>query len=51
LAALAHRDSPFKDTPGPSLNSLIKLLSMVSVVFAGVIVKYAPLVSSWLGLG
>ncbi len=41
---------PFKDTSGPSLNILIKLMSMVSVVFAGVIVKYAPLVSDWLGL-
>lgn len=29
---------PFKDTTGPSLNILIKLMSMVSVVFAGVIV-------------
>lgn len=32
---------PFKDTSGPSLNILIKLMSMVSVVFAGFIVKYA----------
>jgi len=31
---------PFKDTSGPSLNILIKLMSMVSVVFAGVIIKY-----------
>jgi K(+)-stimulated pyrophosphate-energized sodium pump len=29
---------PFKDTAGPSLNILIKLMSMVSVVFAGLIV-------------
>jgi len=28
---------PFKDTCGPSLNILIKLMSMVSVVFAGLI--------------
>ncbi len=42
---------PFKDTSGPSLNILIKLMSMVSVVFAGVIVKYAPQISSWLGMG
>ncbi len=28
---------PFKDTSGPSLNILIKLMSMVSVVFAGLI--------------
>ncbi len=42
---------PFKDTSGPSLNILIKLMSMVSVVFAGLIVKYAPQISEWLGLG
>ena len=29
---------PFKDTAGPSLNILMKLMSMVSVVFAGLIV-------------
>ena len=34
---------PFKDTAGPSLNILIKLMSMVSVVFAGLIVKYGDL--------
>ena len=28
---------PFKDTAGPSVNILIKLLSMVSIVFAGLI--------------
>jgi K(+)-stimulated pyrophosphate-energized sodium pump len=27
---------PFKDTSGPSLNILIKLMSMVSIVMAGV---------------
>ena len=32
---------PFKDTSGPALNILIKLMSMVSVVFAGLIVRYA----------
>ena len=42
---------PFKDTSGPSLNILIKLMSMVSVVFAGIIVKFAPVIGSWLGFG
>ncbi len=37
---------PFKDTSGPSLNILIKLMSMVSVVFAGVIVFVYPKVSA-----
>jgi len=32
---------PFKDTTGPSLNILIKLMSMVSIVFAGLIVNYS----------
>jgi K(+)-stimulated pyrophosphate-energized sodium pump len=32
---------PFKDTSGPSLNILIKLMSMVSVVFAGLVVFFA----------
>jgi K(+)-stimulated pyrophosphate-energized sodium pump len=42
---------PFKDTSGPSLNILIKLMTMVSVVFSGVIVKLAPQVAAWLHLG
>lgn len=41
---------PFKDTSGPSLNILIKLMSMVSVVFAGLIAKYGGTFSSWLGI-
>ncbi|VAX41713.1 Pyrophosphate-energized proton pump [hydrothermal vent metagenome] len=41
---------PFKDTSGPSLNILIKLISIVSVVFAGLIVAYGPIISSLLGL-
>lgn len=31
---------PFKDTSGPAINILIKLLSMVSIVFASVVVKF-----------
>ncbi len=42
---------PFKDTSGPSLNILIKLISLVSVVFAGVVVKYSPWVMEALGIG
>ncbi len=34
---------PFKDTSGPSLNILIKLMSMVSIVFASFIIKNALL--------
>ena len=32
---------PFKDTSGPSINILIKLLSMVSIVFAAFIMQYS----------
>ena len=42
---------PCKDTSGPSLNILIKLMTMVSVVFSGVVVKFAPVISGWLHLG
>lgn len=41
---------PFKDTSGPSLNILIKLISIVSVVFAGLIVKFGPILGSAIGL-
>ncbi|MBQ6543714.1 MAG: sodium-translocating pyrophosphatase [Clostridia bacterium] len=34
---------PFKDTSGPSINILIKLLSMVSIVFAALVVKFSIL--------
>lgn len=32
---------PFKDTSGPSLNILIKLMSMVSIVMAGLTVSWS----------
>jgi len=41
---------PFKDTSGPSLNILIKLISIVSVVFAGLTVAYGPIIGSFIGL-
>jgi Na+/H+-translocating membrane pyrophosphatase len=43
---------PFKDTSGPSLNILIKLMSMASVVFAGLITAFgngAGLIQLWFG--
>ena len=41
---------PFKDTSGPSLNILLKLMAIVSVVFAGVVVNYSPKVAALLHL-
>ncbi|TWT90735.1 putative K(+)-stimulated pyrophosphate-energized sodium pump [Pseudobythopirellula maris] len=38
---------PFKDTSGPSLNILIKLMSMVSLVAAGLIVRYSLTSLGW----
>ena len=34
---------PFKDTSGPAINILIKLLSMVSIVFAALVVSVSIL--------
>jgi Na+/H+-translocating membrane pyrophosphatase len=39
---------PFKDTSGPSLNILIKLMSMVAIVFSPTVVKWAPKIGEWL---
>jgi len=42
---------PCKDTSGPSLNILIKLMTMVSVVFTPVVVKFSPIIQGWLQIG
>jgi Na+/H+-translocating membrane pyrophosphatase len=34
---------PMKDAAGPSLNILIKLMSMVSIVFAALVIRFAIL--------
>ena len=39
-AAVIGTGDPFKDTAGPSLNILIKLMTIVSVVFVGLILKF-----------
>lgn len=41
---------PFKDTSGPSLNILIKLMSMVSIVFVGIVLKYHSEIARLLGI-
>lgn len=39
---------PFKDTSGPALNILIKLMTVVSLVFAPLIVKYGGIIISYI---
>lgn len=34
---------PFKDTTGPSINILIKLMSMVSIVFGALVLAFGML--------
>jgi K(+)-stimulated pyrophosphate-energized sodium pump len=41
---------PCKDTSGPSLNILIKLMTMVSVVFTPVVVKFSPVIQDFLNI-
>ncbi len=41
---------PCKDTSGPSLNILVKLMSMVAIVFAPLIVRFSPVIQELLGL-
>ncbi len=42
---------PFKDTSGPSINILIKLMSIVSLVFAPVFLSVPPLLLRLFGVG
>lgn len=52
LAAARAADSvggPFKDSAGPSLNVLVKLMAVTAVVFAGVTVELAPQVAHAVG--
>jgi K(+)-stimulated pyrophosphate-energized sodium pump len=39
---------PFKDTAGPSLNILMKLMSVVALVIAPVLVNWEPVIKKWL---
>jgi K(+)-stimulated pyrophosphate-energized sodium pump len=41
---------PCKDTAGPAMNILIKLMSMVAIVFTPVIIKFSPVVQKALHL-
>lgn len=41
---------PCKDTSGPSLNILVKLMSMVAVVFTPLFIKFAPKIQAFLGI-
>ena len=41
---------PLKDTSGPSLNILIKLMSMVAIVVSGMTVSYSPSIQNLIGL-
>lgn len=42
---------PFKDTSGPAINILIKLMTIVSVVFVGFIIKFSPKIGELLHIG
>ena len=41
---------PFKDTSGPAMNILIKLMSIVALVFGPVIARFHPVILSLLGV-
>jgi K(+)-stimulated pyrophosphate-energized sodium pump len=42
---------PCKDTAGPCLNIVIKLMSTVSIVTVGLAVKFGPVIGNLLGIG
>jgi len=42
---------PCKDTSGPCLNIVIKLMSTVSIVTVGLAVKFGPVIGTLLGIG
>jgi K(+)-stimulated pyrophosphate-energized sodium pump len=42
---------PCKDTSGPCLNIVIKLMSTVSIVTVGLAVKFGPIIGTLLGIG
>jgi K(+)-stimulated pyrophosphate-energized sodium pump len=39
---------PFKDTSGPSINILLKLMTIVALVFAGVIATHGGVILAWI---
>ncbi|OPZ30341.1 MAG: putative K(+)-stimulated pyrophosphate-energized sodium pump [Lentisphaerae bacterium ADurb.BinA184] len=41
---------PCKDTAGPSMNILLKLMSMVAIVFTPVVLRFSPIIQNWLHL-
>jgi K(+)-stimulated pyrophosphate-energized sodium pump len=41
---------PCKDTCGPSMNILVKLMSMVAIVFTPMILKFSPAIQHFLGI-
>jgi K(+)-stimulated pyrophosphate-energized sodium pump len=41
---------PCKDTSGPSVNILVKLMSMVAIVFTPMIIKLSPMIQQMLGI-